>query len=222
MDAVFATISRERLSSYLALTTPANDQRAALDLYVWNAALSGSFFGPLQAVEIAIRNAIHREMTSIYGTPAWYSELQFKRTASNMIGSLVEAAGRLVREKKPVDPPHMVAALHFGFWTQLLKSGPDGNYVRHFWNAGLSKAFQHYPGGSQRSRGSINTEILVLKDFRNRVAHHEPIHNKKPAHQYARIVRVAGWIDPTLARWIEFHASCRSRLQNGPRSTAGF
>ncbi|MDQ6941369.1 MAG: hypothetical protein M3169_02505 [Candidatus Eremiobacteraeota bacterium] len=139
-----------------------------------------------------------------------------------MIGSLVEAAGRLVREKKPVDPSHMVAALHFGFWTQLLKSGPDGNYVRHFWNAGLSKAFRHFPGGSRRSRGSIDTEIRVLKDFRNRVAHHEPIHNKKPDHQYERIVRVAGWIDPTLAGWIGFHARCPSLLKTGPTSTAGF
>lgn len=202
----------------MALAEPANDTRAALELYVWNAALSGSLFGPLQAVEIGIRNAIHREMTSIYGTPRWYSQLAFKRAAPYMIGSLVETAGRLVHEKKPVNPSHVVAALHFGFWTQLLKSGPDGNFVRHFWNAGLSEAFRYFPGGARSHRGPINGEILAIKDFRNRIAHHEPIHNKKPERQFRRIIRVAGWVDPTLASWIELHASCNALFEIKPKT----
>ena len=219
---ITSIISADRLASYNALAEPANDKRAAVELYVWNAALSGSLFGPLQAAEIGIRNAIHREMTSIYGTAAWYSQPHFKRSAPSMIGSLVEAAGRLVNEKKLVDPPHVVAALHFGFWTKLLERGPDGNYIRHFWNAGLSEAFRHYPGGAQSHRGPINSEILALKDFRNRIAHHEPIHNKKPDRQYERIVRVAGWIDPTLASWIELHSRCNSLFEGKPKSTPGF
>jgi hypothetical protein len=118
IETVTGILSADRFASYMASAEPANDQRAALELYVWNAALSGSFFGPLQAVEIGIRNAIHREMTAIYGMPAWYSHPHFKRSAPYMIGSLVEAAGRLVHEKKPVDPPHIVVALHFGFSTR--------------------------------------------------------------------------------------------------------
>lgn len=120
-----------------------------------------------------MRNAIHRELTTIFGTQAWYSEWRFKRAAPSMIANLIETAGRLVRDRKPVDPPHIVAGLHFGFWTQLLKKGPDGNYTRHFWNAGVSEAFRHFPGGARGNQGRINSEILALKDFRNRIARHE-------------------------------------------------
>jgi hypothetical protein len=222
VTAIVDIISNDRLTSYQAAAEPTDVPSAALELYVWNVALSGAFFGPLQALEVAIRNALHRELTMMYTTAEWYRHKRFKSVAPYMIGSLVEAAGRLVHEKKPVDPPHLVAALHFGFWTQLLKRGPDGNYIRHFWNAGLYRAFRHYPGGARDNRGRINADVLALKDFRNRIAHHEPIHNKKPDHQYERVLRVASWIDPVLPCWIEFHGRCRSLLASKPASNPGF
>ena len=128
---------------------------SALKLYVWNAGLSGALFGPLHAVEVGLRNAIHGQMSTIFGTSSWYSTWPFKRGATPLVGDFAEALGRLVREGKPVDPPHVMAALHFGFWTQLLKPGPDGNYTRLFWNAGLCDAFAYYPGGARKNQGDI-------------------------------------------------------------------
>jgi hypothetical protein len=48
-------LSADRLGSYG--TRPAT--RETLQLYVWNTALAAAFYGPLQALEIALRNALH-------------------------------------------------------------------------------------------------------------------------------------------------------------------
>lgn len=209
-------LTDDRLKSYLAFAKPQANDRAAIELYVWNTALCAAFYTPIQVVEIALRNAIHREMSAIFGRPDWYSDRTFKRTGPSLVGSLVEVATRLTRSAKPVDPPHMIAGLHFGFWTQLLSPGPDGNYTRSFWNAGLHNAFPQYPGGARVAQRKIRQQFLALKDFRNRVAHHEPIHNKKPDDQYERMLRVAGWIDEILPKWIEHHSECRTMFLEKP------
>lgn len=221
-QAIIDTLSSDRLAPYLTSSSLPGDPAAALELYVWNAGISGALFGPLQAVEVGIRNAIHREMTLIFNTPTWYSERAFKKTATYLVGDLVETASRLVKEAKPVDAPHLLAGLHFGFWTQLLGSGPNGNFRRHFWNAGLYQAFQHYPNDPKTNHGKIRGDIIALKAFRNRVAHHEPIHNKNPQGQYDRIIRVAGWLDPKLPLWIEKHSRCQTLLLSKPHSSPGF
>ena len=216
ITAICSALSSDRLDSYLKTAAPANDERAALDLYVWNAELSGSLFWPLHAVEVGIRNAMHEQMSQIFGTPAWYSQPAFKRTAVLLLGDVFDAANRLVRDNKSVDPPHMVAAFHFGFWTQLLKPGPDGNYTRHFWNAGLYKAFPNYPGHAKSDSGKIRSQVMALKDFRNRVAHHEPIHNKNPKGHFDRIIKISGWVAPTLSEWIKHHSDFDSVLSRRP------
>src|SRR4051812_36645942 len=72
LDALQASLSPERFATYLAA---ANGERAeALRLYTWNTALSAAFYGPLQGLEVAVRNAMHRELSVRYG-PAWYDNL---------------------------------------------------------------------------------------------------------------------------------------------------
>ena len=211
-------LTSDRLASYRFFAHPSDDDRAAIDLYVWNTDLCASFYAPIQTVEVALRNALHREFSVIFRRLDWYSDHHFKGTAANLAGSLSEVASRLVRSGKTVDPRHIVAGLPFGFWTQLVSPGPNGNYTRSFWNAGLHKAFPRYPGGAREAQRRIRGELLALKDFRNRVAHHEPIHNKKPERQYERILRVAGWIDEILPSWVVSRPTCANTLSSRPYS----
>lgn len=64
-------------------------------------------------------------MIALFSCYDWYSDWKFKTIAPTLVEDLVEAAGRLTRDRKAVDPPHMVAALHFGFWTHPA-TWPDG------------------------------------------------------------------------------------------------
>ena len=63
--ALSASLSPERLATYLRATQGVMDH--ALALHVRNAALGSAFFGPLQALEVALRNAMHRELSAAYG-----------------------------------------------------------------------------------------------------------------------------------------------------------
>src|SRR3984893_10477285 len=69
INALERALSPERLSTYLAAAN--GDHGAALRLYVWNTEISAAFYGPLQALEILVRNAFHRELAAVYGL-AWY------------------------------------------------------------------------------------------------------------------------------------------------------
>lgn len=56
----------------------------------------------------------------------------------------------------------------FGFWTYLLADAHE----KTIWVPYLHKAF---PAGTDRNR--LNDSLASLRDFRNRVAHHENIPN---------------------------------------------
>ena len=215
------SLTADRLKSYRPLCVCPVDDRAVLGLYVWNTDVCSAFYAPLQMVEMAFRNAIHRQMSAVYGRDDWYSDWKFKKTAPSLVGSLVESAARLTRNARLVSPANMVASMHFGFWTQLIGPDPDGNYTRSFWNAGLYRVFSCYPGAARDAQRRIRREILILKDFRNRVAHHEPIHNKKPEQQYERTLSVAGWLDNALPGWIDAHSACRGLFAVRPSTNVG-
>jgi hypothetical protein len=65
INALGRALSPERLSTYLAAAN--GDHAAALRLYVWNTEVSAAFYGPLQALEIVVRNAFHRDLAAVYG-----------------------------------------------------------------------------------------------------------------------------------------------------------
>src|SRR6202171_5348250 len=83
INALERTLSPERLSTYLAAT--GGDHAAALRLYVWNTQISAALYGPLQALEIIIRNAFHRELATVYG-PAWYDSARVPLTPAERGG----------------------------------------------------------------------------------------------------------------------------------------
>ena len=69
LDDLEASFSAERLGTYLKAA--GGDRARALHLYTWNTAISAAFYGPLQGLEVALRNAMHRRLTAFYGA-AWY------------------------------------------------------------------------------------------------------------------------------------------------------
>ena len=58
LDDLEVFLSRERLGTYLDATR--NDREGAVRLHVWNTAARAAFYGPLQGLEVALRNAMNR------------------------------------------------------------------------------------------------------------------------------------------------------------------
>ncbi len=184
------------------------DKEKALRLYTWNTAVSAAFYGPLQGLEVALRNSMHRQLELTYGSN-WYDnpECGFDAGTLNRIDT---AKSTLRRGKYSIDPPHVVAELPFGFWVSLLGRGGQPrhpgtmkkNYEMILWRPALYKTFPH----SRRNRSATHKPLDYLRTLRNRIAHHEPIFTRHLKKDYQSILEVTEWICPKTADWIKHHS----------------
>ena len=207
LNALEAALSRERLRTYFDAAR--GDRERALRLHTWNTAVSAALYGPLQGLEIVLRNAMHRRLTDIYG-PAWYDDPD----AGLDKGALDRVAGVRsgpMRAGRRDDAPLMVAALPFGFWVSLIGPGgrlPNGlkaDYEKTLWRPALRRTFPHR---ATLTRKQAHGPLNGLRILRNRIAHHEPIFARDLAADYQQILDVTGWISMETAAWIR----CYSRV----------
>lgn len=209
LAALETSLSPERMATYARET--GGDREQAMRLYTWNTAISAAFYGPLQGLEVALRNAMHRQLCAKYG-PDWYDNPACGLDAG-ALGRIDDAKRTLGRGNYQVDPPHVVAELPFGFWVSLLGKGGWGNtkkmnYDMTLWRPALYRAFPH----SRRSRADTHRPLDYLRTFRNRIAHHEPIFTRHLEQDFHSILEVAGWICPQTAQWIAHHSRVRELL----------
>lgn len=208
LTALEGTLSPERMATYLRAAS--GDRESALRIYTWNTALSAAFYGPLQGLEVALRNAMHRELCAKYG-PVWYQEPGLALNPGHL-HRISRAKKLLERGRYPTDSPHVVAALSFGFWVSLLGPGGRGfDYEKTLWRPALYKAFPH----RRLSRRDAHKRLDYLRTLRNRIAHHEPIFKRDLHKDYQSILEVSGWICPHTRAWIEHHSRVNEVLTHG-------
>ena len=81
-----------------------------------------------------------------------------------------------------------------------------GCYERSLWFPTLRYAF---PGLQRRGiRRDAHEAMRSLHLLRNRIAHHEPIHNRPLAKLHDQALTTAGWVCPVTRQWI----AARSRV----------
>ena len=90
----------------------------SLRLYTWNTAISAASYGPLQGLEIALSNAMHRELSWRYG-PSWFDNAD-TALEEHALRNIDRAKMALGRTDRVVEAPQVVAALPFGFWSRSL------------------------------------------------------------------------------------------------------
>lgn len=214
IDALETSLSPERMAKYV--TRAGRDRGKAVQLYTWNTAVSASFYGPLQGLEVALRNAMHEELSRKYGED-WYDNPAAGLDAGTE-GRVAAARSDLLRDGYPDDPPHVVAALSFGFWVALLgpggrlRTGGKANYDMTIWRASVYRAFPNV----RLSRKVAHAPLDFLRTFRNRIAHHEPILDRHLAADYANLLKVVGWISAETKIWIEHHSRVLTVLAQSP------
>ena len=200
LDDLEVSLSSERLGTYLEATD--EDREEAVRLHVWNTAVSAAFYGPLQILEVTLRNAMNRRLGEEYGA-AWYDNdcAGLNSHASNLISS---AKDKLEQDGHGNDPHRVVAALSFGFWVSLLGRGGDGaDYEGTLWRPALRDAFPHC---GRLNRRQAHQPLNALRKLRNRIAHHEPIFSRNLVEDHERILKVTGWISPATRAWVEHHS----------------
>ena len=196
-------ISAERFAPYRAAA--GDDLARALRRYERNTEISAAFWAVLSDLEIVVRNAMHERLSAwsvaTYGQPDWYAgrgRIFTAQTASDINAARRHAAAF----GRAQSPGRIIAELPFGFWRFLLSS----RYERSLWLPCLRDAF---PGSrGQGMRRDVHDAMRDLHLLRNRIAHHEPIHNRPLGELHAVALTTAGWICPTARDWI----AARSRV----------
>ncbi len=183
-------------------------RRRALDLYVWNLSLGAAFFGPLGILEVTVRNALHGQLSRLFGAN-WPTDQRFIAAAEKVrdaVGPVNRAAYRatintdllthidkakrkvtaqlLIKAGKAADP-----AVRRTPTTDDIVAALDFGYWTSLMSrdvepilyaAGLYRAFPYAPRsrGKTPARGTIAWRLNEVRRFRNRVMHHEPVFNR--------------------------------------------
>jgi len=193
------TLSHDRLTPYLA--SMGGDAERAIRLYEQNMTLSEALYGVLQGLEVALRNAVHDQLTAGTGTVSWWKSIPLASEQQELIHYAEEA---LRRDGKPPDAGRIVAELSFGFWTSLF-----GVRYSRIWRDHLVKAFPR----RRLQRAEVHTRLTLIRKLRNRVAHHEPILSRPLQKSVNDIFDTLSWMSPVTARWVQSNSSFESRYK---------
>jgi hypothetical protein len=217
------SVSPARLQRY---RSPSGHDLETVVNYLWNVALAESLYCSLGAVEIALRNALHRTLTHHFGVPTWYDRRGLLE--QRQINEINAVKTRIESHGDPVTPDRIVSELTFGFWVVILSR----NYAARLWQghnaAPLKNAFLRIPRNS-RQRQTIHQQYNAIRELRNRVFHHEPIYDDQFLLQrYGETKRGLHWLNPRMVyilewydRFREVHAQGRAKIEAKLKSELG-
>lgn len=204
--------SAERLSTYIAHCE--GDFDAAVKLYRWNAAITAGFWEPIGHLEVALRNALAAQLAErhsrLRGAGSWLDD-PGRELSERARGDIAAARDRVRQKGKRASEGQTISELSFGFWRFLITKKLTGLWPD------LAGGFPFAP---DRRRETIEAPIARLHDFRNRLAHHQPVWNRDPASRYEDLLAIAGYIDPTLPSWIDATSTVAVTLGSEPAGPA--
>lgn len=208
--AVKDVLSHARLSTYEKATT----KSSAIELYVWNAHVSGAMLLPLHICEVSIRNGISDMLTKVYG-PKWAWSTGFEKSLpashANYYSQLADLIGA---RKNKTSIGNVIPDLKFVFWQKMFTSKHDAR----LWNTYLYDIFPNVVRCKKvaQLREEIYNDLELIRGLRNRIAHHEPIFSRDILHDYEVIKRVIGLRCEMTANWLENNQKLSEFIHNKP------
>lgn len=172
--------SNARLGRYLKACK--GNKRKAMLLYRYNVQLSQRLYGVICIFEVMLRNAINDHYVSYFCDKDWIIN-------NAGVGQLLEHETTKINETKnnyvskgTYSNDKMVASFMFGFWTYL--------FTKHNYALGGKTLLRIFPNRIKNTRQKdVYREITEIREFRNRIAHHEPIcfdNMNNPNAEYAK------------------------------------
>lgn len=184
-------ISKERFATYLDIG--GGDRRRAIQLYAYNAALGSAFHGPLQALEVTLRNAVHNSITRACGAK-WLEDRHLEQPQRDAVDI---AKDELNWAHGPQNSGRIVAALSLGFWVALFAK----RYEEDLWRPVLHRCFN-----PRQDRRSLHDRLNRIRRLRNRIVHHEPILHRDLRADHDLILWTLNLLSPEMKTWVEHHS----------------
>ena len=165
-DECLQVLSPARLNKYAQAS--GCEKAKTLRLYQYNIKLSQRFYGVIGMFEIMLRNAINAHYKQYFNDDNWI----INQARPN--GLLEQEASEIVRIQRTYtnmgvyNNDKMVASFTFGFWTYL--------FTRRNYRIGGKTLLQIFPNKAHGLKQTdIYKQLTAIREFRNRIAHHEPI-----------------------------------------------
>ena len=199
LSALQTYLSPARLGSYM--NEAKQDVHLALRLHRWNAQLCETLYVPSQMVEIGFRNHLHEVMSNRFSVcwPLLFNSPALRALPAGARDQIRKAAQKINR--KPHTTDAIVANLTFGFWCRML----DDDYDTVLWRQGIHHSFPLLP--PDMDRAALREHMMAIRDFRNRVAHHEPVFSKGPQRHFGMMVQAIAWMSPEAHDYIKLQAA---------------
>jgi hypothetical protein len=205
------------------------DSVDAVARYVWNMALCAAVIPTLHLVEVAFRNAIYS--AGIETTNGRNLKTRVIGCWLDTVPSLLqpaeerdvkEAIVRLGSGSRRHTPGHLVGQLGFGFWVKLCQRPYEQGNTKgpQLWPAAL-KRFPGLPRAS-RNRTDVWAAAAEVRDFRNLVAHHQPIWDRQVVASHRRALELLRWLNPSLAAVTEHAVTTEKVFDAGPAAYRAF
>jgi hypothetical protein len=204
--ALRASLSTPRFATYLIRA--GNDEEYALALYLYNARLAKAFLYPLHVAEVTLRNAIDESLVALYGAD-WPYDNRFRTQVLTLDGlaTLDKAILRVGGQHARKDD--VVATLTFDFWSNLFRAE-----YHAFWRTRLNIILPHLPRGV--TRHDMQLAVKEINQFRNRIAHHEPILDLNAIDVMSKIKTIVRHRCPTTEAWMRHHSTVAQALRTRP------
>ena len=180
-------LSKEKLKAYVDIT---NDKEKALDLYKDNLNISAHLYELIQVFELSTRNIFNVYLSKRYGSN-WINRNDILTGNNNKNERLLDNIKHAKRDNKIRDNNDIISNLSLGFWVNLLSFKNNDK----IWKTSIKKLFNGY------SREEIQKMFRNIKEFRNRIAHHETIINKNYSELEQQIFLILKIYSNDLYEW---------------------
>jgi len=198
IDAVKLALSHARMSTYEnSVVCASDDDPSALDLYAWNAIVSGAFLGPLHVCEVVIRNSVSDALTLVYGdlwpwNSTYEGSLPYKRRIE-----LVSARSK----DGVVTTGKVIPELTFYFWQSMFTARHDTRVWLPHIDDVLPNLDPSLPLHVKRLH--VFNELEQVRMLRNRIAHHEPVFTRTLYDDYQKILDIVRFRCGLTAAWLD-------------------
>lgn len=215
------------------------DSTKGSGLFLWNITVSAAFFEIISVAEVAMRNAMHNQLTIAFGSH-WFSSRDIfddrsVRAFNTAWQQLRLTSGTLVTS---VAPGKFVGELSFGGWTSLLDAGGwhgrdplriRCDYENTLWRPCLHSAF---PNNRRGTRKPVHVLARQVQMLRNRIAHHEPLlwgvpdpHSPTRRNSlntvHDQVISLVRFVDKDVSDWLISVSQVPALLTNPPNGAVG-
>lgn len=200
IDAVRSALSASRMSTYEAATQMnSHGDSSALQLYAWNAEVSGALLAPLHICEVVIRNTVADALTMVYGDK-WPWTQTFERSLPDPQHGYSPRRDLQSVRKKGDTAGKVIPELSFVFWQKMFTSRYDNRIWEPYLRDVLPNISDNKPVSQLRE--DIYKKLERVRQLRNRIAHHEPIFTRSLDEDYQIILQLIEYRCEITAEWL--------------------